>query len=381
MAVSKRLRYEVLRRDDFTCRYCGRSAPEVKLTVDHVVPRALAQNDDPSNLVAACADCNAGKSSSPPNAPLVADVEEKAVVWAQAVEVAIQRRQHELAGMRATVDAFDKAWCGWADGGIERTGNWRSSIERFIAEGLDERFLLDAVETAMGNRRLRARDVWRYFCGICWTEIKKTHELASQILGDALPQLSASSAPAGYDDQQTEMYSAHVEAYWSIIWRLTEIAFPNERMHGKIAGIQFNACADAESIFAIDWRDEDALAKAASALDERVKALFEQEGVARRPQFPYMVMAESIAADLVHALKGGHDAGTLANDALWTAMPEAFSEWQRRLKEPGEHFNPEEAGSLEHAEQMALEKFSSSCAWFMHQISLGAKDAEPADGS
>lgn len=35
MPVSKRLRYEVLRRDSHTCRYCGGAAPDVKLTVDH----------------------------------------------------------------------------------------------------------------------------------------------------------------------------------------------------------------------------------------------------------------------------------------------------------------------------------------------------------
>lgn len=33
MAVSKRLRYEILRRDDHACRYCGDRAPDVKLTV------------------------------------------------------------------------------------------------------------------------------------------------------------------------------------------------------------------------------------------------------------------------------------------------------------------------------------------------------------
>ncbi|AWN05089.1 HNH endonuclease [Gordonia phage Easley] len=38
MAVSKRLRYEILRRDNHTCRYCGATAPDVPLTVDHVVP-------------------------------------------------------------------------------------------------------------------------------------------------------------------------------------------------------------------------------------------------------------------------------------------------------------------------------------------------------
>lgn len=41
MAVSKRLRYEILRRDEFTCRYCGRRAPDVQLTIDHVVPEDM----------------------------------------------------------------------------------------------------------------------------------------------------------------------------------------------------------------------------------------------------------------------------------------------------------------------------------------------------
>lgn len=65
MTVSKRLRFEILRRDNHACRYCGGVAPDATITVDHVVPVALGGSDDPSNLVAACKDCNAGKSSVP----------------------------------------------------------------------------------------------------------------------------------------------------------------------------------------------------------------------------------------------------------------------------------------------------------------------------
>ncbi|WP_078628685.1 HNH endonuclease [Streptomyces sp. NRRL F-2664] len=54
MPVSNRLRFEVLRRDRYTCRYCGGSAPDVVLRVDHVVPVALGGTDTPDNLVAAC---------------------------------------------------------------------------------------------------------------------------------------------------------------------------------------------------------------------------------------------------------------------------------------------------------------------------------------
>lgn len=76
MAVSKRLRYEILRRDNHACRYCGAAAPDVKLNVDHVIPQALGGSDAPTNLLTACADCNAGKTSSMPQALTVADVDQ-----------------------------------------------------------------------------------------------------------------------------------------------------------------------------------------------------------------------------------------------------------------------------------------------------------------
>jgi hypothetical protein len=57
-------RFEILKRDSFTCSYCGRSAPKVELEVDHVVPRARGGSDEYSNLTTACTDCNRGKSDS-----------------------------------------------------------------------------------------------------------------------------------------------------------------------------------------------------------------------------------------------------------------------------------------------------------------------------
>lgn len=62
-ALAKRFR--ILERDGFACRYCGRRPPAVVLEVDHVMPRCLGGSDDPTNLVAACEDCNAGKHKLP----------------------------------------------------------------------------------------------------------------------------------------------------------------------------------------------------------------------------------------------------------------------------------------------------------------------------
>lgn len=94
MAVSKRLRYEILRRDNHACRYCGAAAPDVKLNVDHVIPTSLGGSDKPDNLVTACAECNSGKTSSMPNAEPVADVDQD--VLRQAANVKRETRQrHE----------------------------------------------------------------------------------------------------------------------------------------------------------------------------------------------------------------------------------------------------------------------------------------------
>jgi len=47
---------EVLRRDEYTCQYCGKCSPY--LTIDHIMPRRLGGNHSWDNLVAACPPCN-----------------------------------------------------------------------------------------------------------------------------------------------------------------------------------------------------------------------------------------------------------------------------------------------------------------------------------
>lgn len=61
--ISKALRFEVFKRDSFTCQYCGRSAPEVVLQVDHIEPVAKGGKNDLLNLITSCRDCNLGKGA------------------------------------------------------------------------------------------------------------------------------------------------------------------------------------------------------------------------------------------------------------------------------------------------------------------------------
>lgn len=59
--LSKKVRFEVLKRDSFTCQYCGAKAPDVILHVDHIKPVSAGGEDTLLNFVTACAPCNLGK--------------------------------------------------------------------------------------------------------------------------------------------------------------------------------------------------------------------------------------------------------------------------------------------------------------------------------
>ena len=63
--ISAALRAAVLKRDNFTCRYCGSGAdtPGIRFEIDHLVPVAQGGPTVIDNLVTACASCNRGKSA------------------------------------------------------------------------------------------------------------------------------------------------------------------------------------------------------------------------------------------------------------------------------------------------------------------------------
>lgn len=191
MAVSKRLRYEVLRRDNFACKYCGATAPDVKLTVDHVTPEALGGSDDPSNLVAACGACNGGKTSTTPNAATVADVSTDALRWSAALAQAAENLREQEKPKVAYREAFLAEWNrrGYGEGDERKPatlpGGWKAAIERFRTLNLPEWVWEEIVDTAMGYSTVRPENKFKYCCGMAWKKVKAMQEDARSILGEA----------------------------------------------------------------------------------------------------------------------------------------------------------------------------------------------------
>jgi 5-methylcytosine-specific restriction endonuclease McrA len=55
----------ILKRDAYTCQYCGRNGGE-RMTIDHVIPRSLGGRTIWENVVSACRACNLKKGNKTP---------------------------------------------------------------------------------------------------------------------------------------------------------------------------------------------------------------------------------------------------------------------------------------------------------------------------
>ena len=91
--LSKKIRFEVLKRDRFKCKYCGKTAEEVDLHVDHIKPVAGGGTNDILNLVTACISCNLGKKDRP--------LDDNSVVTAARKQAEILQEKKEILEMMA----------------------------------------------------------------------------------------------------------------------------------------------------------------------------------------------------------------------------------------------------------------------------------------
>lgn len=188
MTISKRLRYEVMRRDEFSCRYCGRSSREVKLQVDHIIPRTLGGHDELDNLVAACTDCNAGKGSTMPDPGTQQAITSGAKLWREAMAIAASEAENEIDASNDALVAVSQRWFAWKfpDGtNVERPDHWQGSVRTWFNRGLPIEAMVESVDIAMSATHIAPENVWRYFCGVAWNKVNKLEQRAKELLEEA----------------------------------------------------------------------------------------------------------------------------------------------------------------------------------------------------
>lgn len=179
MAVTKRTRFEVLRRDGHACQYCGAKAPDVALQIDHVIPVALGGDDKPGNLVTACRDCNSGKSSIPPDSPLVQSLSGEAAAYALGMVDKMTRLRADVERGDELIESFEDEWGAWRrlDGTEEGKKvplppDYEMSLFRWSQMGVPFRVISLAIPKAMQKRGLRGEfPEFQYLAGIVWNMI------------------------------------------------------------------------------------------------------------------------------------------------------------------------------------------------------------------
>lgn len=170
--ISKRARFEIFKRDGFTCHYCGAHPPHAILHVDHIHPVAEGGTNDPDNLVTACSYCNLGKGATLLS-KIPGSLHEKALV--------AREREDQLLGYaqimqeirdRIEADAWDVAEVlklGASEG--FSTANLQS-IKNFVTK-LGKHECLDAADRALSRQPYNYQQRFKYFCGVCWRKIQE----------------------------------------------------------------------------------------------------------------------------------------------------------------------------------------------------------------
>jgi hypothetical protein len=171
-SLSVRSRFEVFKRDNFTCQYCGAHPPMVILHCDHITPVCEGGGNEIENLITACQSCNLGKAGIP------LDVR-PASLADRATETA--EREAQIAGYEAIMrerrerldDEAQYVLCEMCEAfgrdAIPRA-DFRS-IKMFV-ERLGVSGTLSAVDVAVKRFPRSYRSGFRYFCGVCWRLIK-----------------------------------------------------------------------------------------------------------------------------------------------------------------------------------------------------------------
>jgi 5-methylcytosine-specific restriction endonuclease McrA len=176
--ISKLQRFEIFKRDNFTCHYCGNHPPHVILEVDHIIAVSKGGTNNEDNLITACFNCNRGKAARDLNcapkgmaekAKLIAEQEEQLAGYQKIIMSRVKRLEAE------TWEIIRPFSYKNSEGVDTVSRDWFRSVSNFI-ERLGFADVYQAMEIALAKNIRRESDSFKYFCGICWKKVKEQGE-------------------------------------------------------------------------------------------------------------------------------------------------------------------------------------------------------------
>lgn len=225
--MNKKLRFEVFKRDNFTCKYCGRIPPVAILEVDHIIPVCEGGKDDMSNYLTACFDCNRGKGKIPLSrvGDKVNYSEETDKLEEGKLQLAEYRKFLKQAAKRLEkqIEEVEDFWDEKIDYRFSLSDHGKESIKKFLKFFPPEK-IKEALEIACNkfpqineessNRR------FKYMCGILqnW-KVDLTGDTSSRDLRDVISYWNRKrphdwkEAPEGFVGQLLKQYDVTTIKY------------------------------------------------------------------------------------------------------------------------------------------------------------------------
>ena len=173
MAISRALRFEVFKRDSFSCQYCGRQTPQTILEIDHIIPKSKGGTDDINNLITSCFDCNRGKGAVPLAVLKIADTRKQEIQKLKERRKQIEAYEkflhEEKVKEEQVLQEINDYWASFCDGEFILNEDGLSSVRRFLT-----RLTPMEVKEAISIAAIAVEDIedrFRYFCGVCHNKI------------------------------------------------------------------------------------------------------------------------------------------------------------------------------------------------------------------
>ena len=170
--IGKKVRFEVFKRDDFSCVYCGATPPSVILQIDHIHPVAQGGKNDIDNLITSCQSCNIGKGAN-----LLSNVPQTLKEKAQRIREQEEQLQGYYEVVKGQQERITSEMIIISE--MLLLENWKTRIPNDSITSM-KRFLVnlgfyevkEAAEIARNKYPYGGKKTFLYFCGICHNKMR-----------------------------------------------------------------------------------------------------------------------------------------------------------------------------------------------------------------
>jgi DNA-directed RNA polymerase subunit RPC12/RpoP len=177
-AITKKKRFDIFKRDGFSCQYCGATPPKVVLQVDHIHPVSKGGDNHEDNLITSCQPCNLGKhavllnvipKSLKQKAAEVKEAEAQIMAYYEVLEARKERLARESWRIVSELNIENN------DGSVR--SDWLFGINKFI-EKLGFYDVMEYASLASSSKSNSGKEArFKYFCGICWNKIREQNDV------------------------------------------------------------------------------------------------------------------------------------------------------------------------------------------------------------